>query len=79
MQAKSITIRVSQPEFMALAAQADAARTTITAFCTSIIRDRLQAKQEEARIEAMEGRILAALSATKEQLAAEINALTVEA
>lgn len=68
MQAKTITIRVSSPEFETIAAQADQQKTTVTSLTTGMVRAALQAKLEDDRLTAMENRVMAALAEIKEKL-----------
>lgn len=70
MQAKSVTIRVSSPEFQTLAAQADEQKTTVTALCTGMVRAGLQAKIEDDRLTALENRVLAVLAEIKQKVEA---------
>ncbi|WP_148203030.1 hypothetical protein [Thiobacillus denitrificans] len=70
MQAKSITIRVSSPEFQTLAVQADEQKTTVTALCTGMVRTALQAKIEDDRLAALENRVLAVLAEIKKKVEA---------
>lgn len=68
MQAKTITIRVSSPEFETIAAQADQQKTTVTSLTTSMVRAALQAKIEDDRLTAFENRVFAVLAEIKGKL-----------
>lgn len=73
-QAKAITVRVSAAEFHTLSAQAEEQKKNVTRYVTQIVKDGLLKKTDSDRLEALEGRLIVAVTQVGERVSALANA-----